>query len=331
MENGFLHRLSRFPAGDKLQFRKRLLIFGFFLMLSVIIWFLNALAKNYTTFIDYPVEYSNFPKDRVLIGELPDQLNLRVDAHGYALLRYKLIARPEPIVFNVSSFAMSRIGNDTARSYILTRFVRDQVSRQLPSELQLLDIKPDSLQFQFARSASRTVEIKPNLKFSVDKQFTIKDRVNLSPDSARISGPDFMIDTISAVYTSFMDLGLLSKSYEGVAGITAIEFIDISVKEVKCLIELERFTEVNFYVPVDVLNLPDSLGMQTFPSRIKVTCNVGLSQYNRIDQNLFRATVDYAGIEDGSKRLPVKVMNIPVYVRSFDYNPQTVEFLLSSK
>ena len=330
MENGFLHRLSRFPAGDKLQFRKRLFIFAFFLMLSIIIWFLNALAKNYTTYIDYPVEYSNFPKERVLIGELPDKLNLRVDAHGYALLRYKLIARPEPIVFNVS-FAMSRSGNDTARSYILTRFVRDQVSRQLPSELQLLDIKPDSLQFRFARSASRIVEIKPDLKFSVDKQFTIKDRVILSPDSARITGPDFMIDTISAVYTSFKDLGMLSRSYEGVAGIAAREYIDISVKEVQCSIELERFTEVNFYVPVDVLNLPDSLVMQTFPSRIKITCNVGLSQYNRIDQNLFHATVDYASIEDGSKRLPVKVLNIPVYVRSFDYNPMTVEFLLSGR
>ena len=306
-------------------------MFSFFLLLSFIIWLLNAMGKNYTTIINYPVEYSEFPKNKILIGELPDQLNLRVNAHGYALLRYKLIGNPEPIIFNISSFAMNRIGNDSTRSYILTRYIKDQVSRQLPGELQLLDLKPDSLLFHFAGLESKKIPIKPDIKFEIEKQFTIKEKIILKPDSLVVKGPDFMIDTINYVYTKHNDLGMLSKSYEGIIELAPINKIDFSISSVQCIIDLERFTEAQFYIPVSVLNLPDSVTIQTFPSRIKVICNVGLSQYERIDENLFRATVDFSNITEGSNRLKVNLVNVPVYVRSYDYNPRTVEFLLSGK
>lgn len=306
-------------------------MFSFFLTLSFIIWLLNAMGKNYTSIIDYPVAYTNFPDELVFIGELPDKLNLRVDAVGYSLFRYKLIGRPEPITFNVSSFAMSRVGNDTTRTYILTRYIRDQVSRQLPSELQLLDIKPDSLLFRFARMKSKMVPVESSLIFEVDKQFTVKDKVILTPDSLLISGPDFMIDTISSIKTKDTNLGQLTKSFSGKVELSGLENISMGTVEVDCLIELERFTEVQFYIPLEAVNLPDTMNIQTFPSRVKVICNVGLSQYDRIDKNMFRATVDYTNIVAGNNRLQVNLLNIPLYVRSFDYNPRTVEYLLSEK
>lgn len=331
MENGILQKWPRFPTGDKLEFRRKLLVFSFFLLFSVIIWLLNALGKNYTDFIDYPVTFSNLPQNKILIGELTENLDLRVNARGYALLRYKLIGRPEPIQFNLSSFAMSREGNDSSRLFILTRYVKDQVSRQLPSELQLIEIKPDSLQFHFATLKDKRVPVKSNLRFEIDKQFTIREKIFLTPDSVDVKGPDFMLDTMKAIYTVNNDLGLISKTYSGEIGLKPDKNIECSVNKVNCLIELERFTEVEFYVPITVLNMPDTVTLQTFPSRIKVTCNVGLSQYERIDENLFRATIDYANITEGGNRLQVNLSNVPVYVRSFDYSPRTVEFLISGK
>lgn len=306
-------------------------MFSFFLLLSVIIWLLNALGKNYTDFIEYPVTYSDLPQDKILIGELTKNLELRVNAHGYALLRYKLIGRPEPIKFNLSTFAMSREDNDSSRLFILTRYVKDQVSRQLPQELQLIDIKPDSLLFHFARLEDKRVPVKSNLRFEIDKQFTIREKIFLTPDSVDVKGPDFMLDTLKAVYTVNNDLGLLSKTFSGEVNLKPDSDFEYSTNKVNCLIELERFTEVEFYVPITVLNLPDTVTLQTFPSRIKVTCSVGLSQYERIDENLFRATIDYKGIVEGSDRLQVNLSNVPVYVRSFDYSPRTVEFLISGK
>ena len=192
-------------------------------------------------------------------------------------------------------------------------------------------IKPDSLLFHFAGLKSKRVPVRSNLRFVMDKQFTIKNGIVFHPDSVDITGPDFIIDTISHILTKNIDLGLISKSYRGNVLLSGIENVNMSHNQAGCVIEIERFTELQLYIPVEALNMPDSMNIQTFPSTIKVTCTIGLSLYERIDKDLFRATIDYLGIAEGSNRLPVSLRNVPAYVKKYDYHPRTVEFLLIEK
>ncbi len=84
-------------------------------------------------------------------------------------------------------------------------------------------------------------------------------------------------------------------------------------------------------VPIDVLNLPDSILLQTFPSRVILTCRVGLSKYDRIEDHPFRAVVDYELIDERTEVLNVVIQNLPLYLLSYEYNPKSVEFLKSKK
>lgn len=306
-------------------------MFSVFLLISVFIWFVNALGKNYTSEIEYPLVYTDFPEDKVFIGDMPEHLDLRVNTYGYALLRYKIFRKPVPISFKVSVFTLNRPGQDSSRAYILTRYLKDQISRQLPSELQLLEIKPDTLHFQFARKITRMVKIRPDFRFQVDKQFTIKNGIILEPDSVEVTGPDIILDTLSHVYTERSDMGNLSRNFSDKVKLRKIGDLDYGRSKVNCSIELERFTEIQLSIPIEVLNLPDSIALQTFPSRVKLTCNVGLSRYDRMDGTLFRAVVDYSNIDDRTNLLDVSIQNIPVYLLSYEYYPKTVEFLKSRR
>jgi len=318
------------PEGQKLQFRKKILMFSVFLIISASIWMLNALSKNYTSIIEYPLIYTEFPEDRVFVGEMPGHLDLQINAHGYALLRYKIFRKPVPISFKISAFNMSR-RNDSSSAYILTRYLRDQISAQLPSELQLLEIKPDTLFFQFTEKVSRRVKIRPDLAFSIDNQFTIKDEIRLVPDSVEVTGPDLILDTLDFISTERLDLGLLTRDFNDKVRLKQVPELVYEVSRVDCSIELERFTELQIPVPIDVLNLPDSILLQTFPSRIMLTCRVGLSKYDRIESHPFRAVVDYELINETTKVLHVSVQNLPVYLLSFEYSPKSVEFLKSRR
>ncbi|MFH0758794.1 MAG: YbbR-like domain-containing protein [Bacteroidota bacterium] len=331
MENGFLQNWPRVSEGQKLQFRKKILLFSVFLLISVFIWLLNALSKNYTSVIEYPLVYTDFPEKRVLVGELPAHLDLSINADGYALLRYKTFRKPVPISFKVSAFTLNRPGQDSSRAYIQTRYLKDQVARQLPSELQLLEIKPDTLYFQFAKRVTRALPIKPEFVFEVDKQFTTIDGIRLEPDSVVVTGPDVIMDTLKYVSTVKTDLGLLTKNYSNKVKLDMPYDLEYGVSKVYCSIELERYTEVQLIVPIEVLNLPDSLSIQTFPDEIKLTCKVGLSKYDRMDKNLFRAVVDYSSVDDRTKELDVGLSNIPLYLLGFEYYPKSVEFLISRK
>jgi len=330
LENGKLPKWPKVPEGQKLQFRKRILLFSVFLMISATIWLLNAMSKNYTSIIEYPLVYTDFPEDKVSVGEMPGHLDLQINAHGYALLRYKLFRKPVPISFNVSEYNLNR-GQDSSSAYILTRYLRDPISRQLPSELQLLDIAPDTLHFRFAGRVTRMVKIKPDFSYTIVNQFTIKDKIKLVPDSVEVSGPDLILDTMAYVYTQHLNLGELTRNYSDKVRLKQIAELTYNVSKANCSIELERFTELQVTVPIEVLNLPDSILLQTFPSNIKINCKVGLSKYERTESFPFRAAVDYEDIDERVQTLNVNIQNLPDYLLGHEYSPRTVEFLKSRR
>mgnify|MGYP006300650773 CR=1 FL=1 len=326
-----LQKLSKLSDSKISKIRQKVLVFSFFLLVSVIIWLLNALAKNYTTDIRYPITYTDFPEEKVLIGTPPENLVLRVNAHGYALLRYKMLNRPVPINFQVSSYAMSRVMRDTSTLFILTRYARDRIARQLPGELQLLDINPDSLLFRFANEERKVVPVKPRIDFELGSQFTTVEGIGLSPDSLEITGPDIFLDTLKQIYTRRTDLGFLEKSYRGKIPLQRISGLKYDQEKVSCTIEIEKITEIELYVPIGIEGLPDSLRMQTFPPRIKVSGNVGLSHYERIVPEAFRAVVHYEDVAENRKRIPVSLPQFPESLSNPDFYPKTVEYLLSEK
>jgi hypothetical protein len=58
---------------------------------------------------------------------------------------------------------------------------------------------------------------------------------------------------------------------------------------------------------------------------------VGLSKYDRMNNNLIRAVVDYAAKNERDRELAVSLQNIPVYLLSYEYYPKSVEYLISRK
>lgn len=331
MEQGFLQKWPRMPEGQKLQFRKRILLFSVFLLISVFIWLLNTLGGNFTSEIEYPLIYTDLPEDRVFVGDLPENLDLKINAGGYALLRYKISRKPVPISFKVSSYTMNRTGRDSTRAYILTRYLKDQISGQIPDELEVLEIRPDTLHFQFAKRITKILPVKADLLFNLEKQFTTKNGVVLVPDSVTVSGPDVILDTLSFISTEHVELELLRKNYSDKIRLKKIGGVEYSSSRVDCNIELEKYTEVQLNIPIDIIGIPDTLVMQTFPSKVKMTCNVGLSKYEWVSNNVFRAVVDYSEMDEGDNELEVSIQNIPSFLLNYDYYPKTVEYLISRK
>ena len=172
-------RFTWISERKKITFNKRLLIFFFFLLLSILFWFLTAMNKEYVASISYPVRYIRFPENKVLVNDIPDRLELTVNASGFLLLGHKLKSRLTPIIFNVNSFSPNTFRNDPSTVYILSSYASNEIARQLSSEIEILDINPDSLIFKFAERAEKTVPVLPSLNFSFEKQSTINSYGNL--------------------------------------------------------------------------------------------------------------------------------------------------------
>ncbi len=330
MSGGFFNRFSNFSTKEKVAFRKKAVIFSFFLLLSVIFWFMNALSKNYTTTIEYPVRYRNFPADKILVGELPEHLSLEVNAHGYTLLRYRISSRHIPLVFNVRSFTMNRMSRaDSGIYYIETRFARNYISKQLSSEFSIISIKPDTLVFRFASLVTRKIPVQPVISYKLDKQLILKRDPYLVPDSVMVSGPDYLVDSLTRISTRPLDAGLISQSVTKTAELSRYDHLTFGKEKVKVHFDVEKFTEKTLEVPIAVRNLPDSLSMKTFPHNVRVTCQVGLSNFEKLQPSMFTVTVNYEeAVLSQKKKLDVVMDKQPDFVRYVRFTPRTVEYLI---
>jgi hypothetical protein len=330
LDNSFFNKLSSFTETEKMAFRKKVLIFGFFLTVSVILWLIIELGKRYSDTINFPVSYKNFPESKVLIDDLPDYLTLNVNADGYTLLRFRLSSKYTPISFSVNSFKMNRLpGADSTSFYIETRLARDHILSQLSNDITLNKISPDTLIFRFSEVKSRKIPVIPVFQYTLDKQLILKDQLDMKPDSITVSGPDFIIDTIKAVYTKTSDVGRISRTTERDIDLQGIKFVYFKEKDVNVGFKIEQFTEKTLNIPVEIINLPKRTHMQSFPRFIQLTCQVGLSNYEKLSPDLFRAHIDYNEIAAGqSSKLKVSISRQPGFVQAIRFTPKTVEYII---
>ena len=329
MKSGIRSILRILSGKEKIASKKNASVFSFFLVLSVIFWFINALSKEYVTTINYPVRYSDLPTGETLIGDSPDYLSLKISAHGYTILRHKLSSKYIPISFSVSSFSINMSNTEDSVFYIQTRYAREHLGAQLSPDIQILEVKPDTLYFRFASIIKKQLPVIANISAEPDRQMIIKGLPITDPDSVLVSGPDYIIDTLEAIYTRFKNIGVISQTTERLIDLDIPEQLTLNHNRAKVTIGIERFTEKTIPVPIEVLNLPDSIKLITFPSDIEINCQVGLSNFPNVQPAMFRASVDFNESYTGTGNLTGTLKNQPEFVSSVKFSPKKFEFLIT--
>jgi hypothetical protein len=326
---GDLLGITRRPRRKKITLNRKVLSFFFFLLLSILFWFLTAMNKEYEASISYPVRYIRFPEKKVLVNDIPDRLELTVNATGYTLLRYQLQSRIAPIIFDVNSFSLNTMLGDPSTLYILTSYAKDRIARQLSSDINILSISPDSLFFQFADKVSKKVRVEPDLDISFEKQYMQVGPYLVEPDSVTISGPEMMIDTIDVATTVPVTMTHVNRSFDMELEMKPLHKIEYDPLEVWIQVPVEKFTEASVKVQIEVINMPDSLLLRPLPPTITVSCQIGLSAYETLNEHLFRAVIDYAEVDQmlGNK-LQVRIIKMPVYIQSVTFTPKSVEYIV---
>ncbi len=323
--------LKQFKDMQLLQQRK-LLTFFFFVLISAAFWFARSLSEVYEDEVTYPVRYMNFPDNKVLFGQVPDRLKLRVRAPGFSILKSKLNLNLVPLKFNVSSFSLNSTGVDTF--YIVTETVKDLLSTEL-DQVTILDISPDTLYFRFTDMVVKKVAVRPVLdmhdKF-YQKQFMKNGNIVVLPDSIIISGPGTVIRKLTHVDTEPIRFTNLSDTVQTQCALKPVNMVAYSQQEVQVTLPVDRFTEVDESVAVVPVNVPDSLNLIAIPGQVTMTYNICLSNYNKLAKSPLVPNIDYNALRHGQvTRLNVFLADTPGIISNVRFNPKETEFLITRK
>ncbi len=94
-------------------------------------------------------------------------------------------------------------------------------------------------------------------------------------------------------------------------------------------IPIEEYTEKTLEIPVTCPNLPRRYTLRTFPSVVKVSCNVPLSRFKDVSADDFEIRVSFTDLEQStSGTLPLLLNKKPSWVDAATISPDRIEFIL---
>ena len=329
-----IYKIKRFFRDEHpLRRDGKLFIFLICFLISSFFWTLNNLSKNYTARISFPVKYIDLPTNQKLSQPLPQRLECTVTAYGFTLLRHKLRLSFSPILINVNELKTSHkaTGNKHYRFSASTEANRSMIVNQISNEIQVLNIYPDSLYFNFEPIIRKKFPVRPRTTITLLNQYMLKQAPYTTPDSVLVKGPEDVLDTLKFVQTREQEYKNLSHSVQRNVSLAANSELQFSPRRVVLNIPVEQITEGTREIPLVIKHVPDSVELKAFPSSIKVSYKVGLSLYDQISANSFQPTIDYDSISATRQKLPVTMEKYPQNVISYDYYPKDVEFILEKK
>ena len=312
---------------------KPLLVFLVFFGIATFLWFLAALEKDYTTTIEHPVLFTDLPEDKVVVSELPSKLKLEVEAAGLTLLRHNWDISKNPVEIKFSQLLRGKKNNqENFKLSIPSSQIKSRIANQLDN-IAVIEVLPDSLHFLLSGSDRRKVPVISNISFVLEKQFMIRDKIEISPDSVVVIGPSVMLDTLSGIYTSSLRFRKLNHSLTRNLNLE-IPNDQLRIETTKVIVDIpvEQFTEKKLTIPVDPINLPDSLNLKTFPASVEAIFRVVISAFDNIQPEGFKIVVDYFDIEAGNiLKIKPNVLMAPSLIENLRIEPELVDYLLEQK
>ena len=302
-----------------------------FLLIAIVIWYLNALNKEITTDLKFAVRYTDLPEDRILTNTPPEYLTLTLTAQGFSLLKYRYGLNFYPVILEANYQTLRRKSNSSQEYFIITQSVFDRIASQLSSDIRLKQVAPDTLNFLLSETVRKKMSVKPALQLQFDKGFLPRGDMLFEPAEIIVTGPKTIVDTMQYVYTRAKVFKKLTDTFKTSIELQPVNQLRYSVNEVQVEQAIERHTETTITVTVEPINLPEGMAMKVFPGTVTVNCMVPVVDYEKLQPYMFRAVVDYNSVKDtkdNQAKARVTILRTPDYVANVTFHPKNVDFII---
>ena len=287
------------------------------LLASFLIWILINLSKTYEKTIGVTVSYDNVNEGN-LIKSTDSILYIKIQGSGFSLLNNEL----EKLKYSIDTQKYRNQWNWSVNDY--------QFKKIFPKSLTVLNVDPKQLNFEVITLAKKKVPIKSQIKVHTKLGYGTTNST-MSLDSILIYGESSVINKVSEIKTDSLSF---DNVFVSISGEVALINNNIGVKlefgKAKYEYVIERYTQGNFQLAIQVKNIPKEKNITIFPKQVTVQFQAPLSLFSSYRAEGFGVYIDCNDINN-SNILPIHIEYIPEGVRNVKTLKKSVTYLLIEK
>lgn len=297
-----------------------------FLIASLFIWALIKLSKQYTSYVSYPLAYNNLPQDKLLQKEPQKNLKILLKGSGFRLISSNF-SNKELIL------EIDKLEHKTNNDYFfLTSKLTSSLQNQIGDNLEIKGFEQDSILLSLGKLTSKKIAVVPVTNITYQVGYDLSNKLQVTPDSVFISGPEDEISKLTSIKTKPLALENVHTDITSKIDLESIEAyqnVRINTTEVNVFGKVDKYTEGSVSIPFVVKNVPLGVKLNTFPKEIEIKFKVALSNFNLVTNKSFVVECDYLSTElNKLNYLTPKIVSQPNFVSSVKMITNKVEFLI---
>ncbi len=305
-------------------FSKKVVTFTICLSVASLLWVVHALNVNYRYSLSVPVQFLNLPTNKLIVGDLPEKLQIDIKASGLKLLLISFRNNVNQLTIDFNSLKT----NAKSQAYSISNG-NFNLKSVINFDVEILKIRPDTLFFSLNKGNSKLVPVKANMVLNYSSGYSITSKPTVTPAYINVTGDSLALLQLDTVYTQVLNLKDVHQNYSSTVALKkTISAVNYTTKEVQVSFEVDRLTEATLKIPIQIQNKTTKETIKLMPEYVTISYLVAMKEYDHIDANSFKATVNYNFIKLKQKTLPVEISRIPSEVKVLKVEPANISYLI---
>lgn len=289
------------------------------LIVAFILWIFMTLDEDVERDFQIVVTIEHVPDSVVLINEPPKTINVTLKGKGSHMVRYMLGATPTMKI----DFRQYAFDNKIQ----LNRGKLDAKIREIFGQgITLLTVSPDNVTVNYTSERGTKLPLTIRYDVTPNIQAIISGPIKADVDSVEVYAVGNLPRGLESIETELLTRHDVSDTTVCELAVKPVEGVKIIPSSVKVTIPAELLISKRRKVNVTADNLPENVGLITFPNSVEITCLVPMRLYNR--DLPVKATVDYRHLDRRSKKVKVDVTGIPGEFRLVSVKPDSLEYYI---
>jgi YbbR domain-containing protein len=308
----------------RLLLSKKVGTFLICLSIASLLWVVHALNRNYKYTIHVPVTFLNLPANKVIVGELPEVLDVEIKASGLKLLFISLKNKIDEVVIDFNLLK----NNAKSQAYSISNG-NFSLQTAINFDVEVVKIRPDTLFFSGNKGKTKLLPIKANLNVNCLPGYSITSKIIINPAYVSVAGDSLDLAKMDTVYTYFLNLKDVNENFTSSVQLKKpYSSIIYNLKDVQLSFTVDKLTEATIKIPIQIMNNDGQENIKLLPNYVTIKYLVAMKEYESINTNSFKAIVDYQYIKEKRSTLSVEIIRTPSEAKIIKTEPSSISYLI---